>query len=117
MRDLNAAALNGNDRARLALDMFAYRVKKYIGAYAAAMNGADIILFTGGIGENDFNIRARVCEGLSFMGAELDKKRNEGARGIDIDLTAAASHVKICALTTNEELVIAQDTFALCQSE
>lgn len=117
MRDLNTAALNGNDRARLALDMFVYRVKKYIGAYAAAMNGADIILFTGGIGENDFGVRARVCEGLSYMGAEIDKERNEGACGIDIDLTAAASRVKICALTTNEELVIAQDTFSLCQSE
>ncbi|MDR2557132.1 MAG: acetate kinase [Bacteroidales bacterium] len=113
MRDLNAAALGGNDRARLALDMFAYRVKKYIGAYAAAMDGVDIIIFTGGIGENDFGIRARICGGMSFMGAILDVKRNDGLRGEDADLTADGSRVKICVLTTNEELVIAQDTFSL----
>jgi acetate kinase len=113
MRDLDAAVLQGNDRARLAVDMFAYRVKKYIGSYAAAMGGVDIILFTGGIGENNFDVRARICEGLSFMGATLDLARNSGLCGEDADLTATGSKVKICVLTTNEELVIAQDTFAL----
>ncbi|MDR1973687.1 MAG: acetate kinase [Bacteroidales bacterium] len=110
MRDLNAAASAGNDRARLALDMFAYRVKKYIGAYAAAMGGVDVILFTGGIGENDFVIRARICKGLEFMGAVLDVRRNDGLRGVDTDLTADGSRVKICLMTTNEELVIARET-------
>ncbi|MDR0763439.1 MAG: acetate kinase [Bacteroidales bacterium] len=110
MRDLNVAASSGNDRARLAVEMFAYRVKKYIGAYAAAMGGVDIIIFTGGIGENDFGIRARICDGLSFMGATLNTAKNNGLRGEDADLTADNSRVKICVLTTNEELVIAQDT-------
>ncbi len=112
MRDLHAAAAEGNKRASLALDMFAYRVKKYIGAYAAAMSGVDIILFTGGIGENNFNMRARICEGLSFMGAELDLSKNNGVNS-DADLTAEGSRVKICVITTNEELVIAQETLKL----
>jgi acetate kinase len=113
MRDLNAAVRENNNRARLALDMFAYRVKKYIGAYAAAMGGVDIIIFTGGIGENDFSIRVRICEGLQFMGAELDVAKNDDLRAIDTDISTAKSKVKICLLTTNEELVIAQDTFKL----
>ncbi|MDE7090266.1 MAG: acetate kinase, partial [Bacteroidales bacterium] len=113
MRDLWAAAESGNDRARLALDMFIYRVKKYIGAYAAAMGGADIILFTGGIGENDFHVRARVCEGLEFMGVSLDKKINDGLRGEDTVISAADSKVKVLLVSTDEEKVIATDTYRL----
>ncbi|MDE6307328.1 MAG: acetate kinase, partial [Bacteroidales bacterium] len=113
MRDLWAAAESGNDRARLALDMFIYRVKKYIGAYAAAMGGADIILFTGGIGENDFHVRARVCEGLEFMGVSLDKKINDGLRGEDTVISTADSKVKVLLVSTDEEKVIATDTYRL----
>lgn len=113
MRDLWAAAESGNDRARLALDMFIYRVKKYVGAYAAAMGGADIILFTGGIGENDYQVRARVCEGLEFMGVSIDKKVNDGLRGEDKVLSTPDSKVKVLLVSTDEEKVIATDTYRL----
>ncbi|MDE6106979.1 MAG: acetate kinase [Bacteroidales bacterium] len=113
MRDLWAAAESGNDRARLALDMFIYRVKKYVGAYAAAMGGADIILFTGGIGENDFHVRARVCEGLEYMGVSLDRKLNDGLRGEDTVISTPDSKVKVLLVSTDEEKVIATDTYRL----
>ena len=113
MRDLWAAADSGNDRARLALDMFIYRVKKYVGAYAAAMGGVDIILFTGGIGENDFHVRARVCEGLEYMGVSLDKKINDGLRGEDTVISTPDSKVKVLLVSTDEEKVIATDTYRL----
>lgn len=113
MRDLWAAADSGNDRARLALDMFIYRVKKYVGAYAAAMGGADIILFTGGIGENDHHVRARVCEGLEYMGVSFDKKLNDGLRGEDTVLSTPDSKVKVLLVSTDEEKVIATDTYRL----
>jgi acetate kinase len=117
MRDLWAAAEEGNKRAKLALDMFIYRVKKYIGAYAAAMNGVDVILFTGGIGENDFGVREEVCEGLEFMGVKIDKKVNFKLRGEDTVISAPDSKVKILLLTTDEELVIATDTYEIVTSK
>ncbi|GHV34789.1 acetate kinase [Bacteroidia bacterium] len=113
MRDLWAAAEEGNKRAQLALDMFIYRVKKYVGAYAAAMGGVDVILFTGGIGENDFNVREEVCEGLEFMGVKIDKKVNFKLRGEDTVLSTSDSKVKVLLLTTDEELVIATDTYEI----
>lgn len=113
MRDLHNAAEQGNKRAKLALDMYAYRVKKYIGAYAAAMGGVDIIVFTGGIGENDFLIREWSCEGLEYMGVEFDKKANDGVKGKDIVLSKPGSKVKVIAVSTNEELVIATDTLEI----
>jgi acetate kinase len=116
MRDLWAAAENGNERAKLALDMFIYRVKKYIGAYAAAMGGVDVILFTGGIGENDFAVRKAVCEGLEFMGVKLDKEVNNKLRGKDTLISTEDSKVKLLLLTTDEELVIAMDTYEIVKS-
>ncbi|NSW44921.1 MAG: acetate kinase [Bacteroidales bacterium] len=110
MRDLHAAMEQGNKRAELALKMYAYRVKKYIGAYAAALGGVDLIIFTGGIGENDYIIRRWSCEGLEFMGVKFDKDKNCGVKGKDVVISTDDSKVKVMAVTTNEELVIATDT-------
>jgi acetate kinase len=115
MRDLESAAKEGNKRAELALDMFSYRVKKYVGAYAAAMGGADVILFTGGIGENASNVREAVCKNMEYMGVKLDEKLNNGLRGEDTVLSTPDSRVKVLLLTTDEELVIATDTYNLCK--
>ena len=111
-RDIDRAVREGNARANLAREMFIYRVKKYIGAYAAAMNGVDIIVFTGGIGENDEVIRAGVTEGLSFLGAELDAEANN-VRGVERVISTPTSKVKVCIIPTDEELMIASDTAAL----
>ncbi len=110
MRDIEGAMGEGNERAKLAFDMFVYRVKKYIGSYAAAMGGVDLILFTGGIGENGCMMRNDVCEGLEFLGVEFDAELNKGKRGQDLELTKPGSKTKVVMVTTNEELVIAQDT-------
>jgi acetate kinase len=110
MRDLENAAEKGNERAQLALDMYYYRVKKYVGAYAAAMDGVDIVIFTGGIGENDSILREKVSVALDFMGIDFDVDANRGVRGKDKLLTKPESRVKVMAITTNEELVIASDT-------
>ncbi len=107
-RDLYEAADSGNERAQLAIEMFAYSVKKYVGAYAAAMNGLDAIVFTAGVGENTPDIRERVCNGLSFMGVEIDTEANQTRN--EADVATAASRVRIFNIPTNEELVIAQDT-------
>ena len=111
MRDIETAAENGNERAKLALDMFAYRVKKYVGAYAAAMGGVDLIIFTGGIGENDFETRRKVLEDLGFLGVEFDFERNHLLKGKVAILTKPGSKVVSMVMPTNEELVIATDTF------
>lgn len=110
MRDLENAAVQGNERAQLALDMYYYRVKKYIGAYAAAMDGVDLIIFTGGIGENDPILREKVSTAIDFMGIDFDVEANRGVRGKDKLLTKPNSKVKVMVITTNEELVIATDT-------
>jgi len=110
MRDLEIASAKGNERAQLAIDMYYYRVKKYVGAYAAVMDGVDLIIFTGGIGENDDNIRAHVSEAIDFMGVDFDADANKGVRGQDKILTKPNSRVKVMSITTNEELVIATDT-------
>lgn len=110
MRDLHKAAEEGNAKARLAIRMFCYRVKKYIGAYAAALGGVDIVLFTGGIGENDFAVREEICRGLEFLGIRFDTAKNKGLRGEDAILTEAGSAVKVVVVTTDEEKVIATDT-------
>ena len=112
-RDLAAASEAGNDRARLALDMFAYATKKYVGAYAAAMGGIDCLVFTAGIGENDSFIRAKVTEGLEFLGIEIDKEENAKRTGDIHDITAKGGKVKVLVIPTNEELVIARDTARL----
>jgi acetate kinase len=110
MRDVEQAAANGNERARLALDMYAYRVKKYIGAYAAAMSGVDLIIFAGGIGENDVDTRQRILDGLGFLGVDFDPERNL-IRGKEAIATRPGSRVVCMTMPTNEELVIAVDTY------
>ena len=114
-RDLAAAAKEGNDRARLALDMFAYATKKYVGAYAAAMGGIDCLVFTAGIGENDCSIREKVTDGLGFLGIEIDKEENAVRTGEIHDITAKGGKVKVLVIPTNEELVIARDTARLAK--
>ena len=113
-RDLDEAAKEGNERAALALEKFIYEVKKFIGAYASAMGGVDAIVFTAGIGENSIDLRRRICEGLEYMGIEMDAEKNN-TRGQEVDVSAAGSKVKIFVIPTNEELMIAMDTAALCK--
>ena len=111
-RDLEKAAKEGNERAQLALDKFAYEVRKYIGSYAAAMGGVDIITFTAGLGENGPDMRESICEGLGFLGVHVDHDKNQ-VRGKETDISAADSTVKVYVIPTNEELMIARDTLAL----
>jgi acetate kinase len=110
MREIESEALAGNDRAALALDVFCYRVRKYIGAYAAAMGGVDAVVFTGGIGVNSPIVRAKSIEDLGYMAAHIDHAVNDESKGGDVEISAAGSKVRIFAVLTNEELVIALDT-------
>ncbi len=112
-RDIESAASQGDKRAILTLNLLFYRVLKYIGAYTAAMNGCDLIVFTGGIGENDPHIREMVGTHLEYLGVDFDQNANNGVRGKDVILTKQGSRVKMATVTTNEELVIAQDTMKL----
>ncbi len=107
-RDLDAAAAEGNERAQLALDIFAYSVKKYIGSYTAALGGVDAVVFTAGLGENSAEMRAKIVEGLEYLGIEIDAEKN--AKRGTVDITGANSKVKVFVIPTNEELVIAMDT-------
>ena len=116
MRDVEQAAANGNYRAQLSLDMYAYRVKKYIGSYAAAMGGVDLIIMAGGIGENDVDTRRRILEGMEFLGVQFDPERNN-TRGKEVILTKPGSPVVSMVMPTNEELVIAIDTFNIVKNE
>ncbi len=113
-RDIDAAVREGNQRADLARRMFIYRVKKYIGAYAAALNGVDILVFTGGIGENDAYIRGEIAKGLGFLGIRIDEAKNRNSRGEEILLSTPDSRVKVCVIPTDEELMIASDTLERC---
>ncbi len=108
-RDLDAAADKGNHRAQLALDIFQYQVKKFIGSYAAAMGGVDAIVFTAGVGENSSAMRAKICEGLEYMGVKIDPEKNK-LRGQAVDISAPGATVKTLIIPTNEELMIAMDT-------
>ena len=111
-RDLEAAAKAGNKRAELAIDVFAYRVAKYVGAYTAAMNGVDNIVFTAGIGENCALVRTKVCSYLGYLGITIDEEAN-GKRGEEIIISTPDSKVKVLVVPTNEELAIARETVAL----
>ena len=111
-RDLEAAAKAGNKRAELAIDVFAYRVAKYVGAYTAAMNGVDNIVFTAGIGENCALVRTKVCSYLGYLGITIDEEAN-GKRGEEIEISTPDSKVKVLVVPTNEELAIARETVAL----
>ena len=113
-RDLGAAAAAGNERAKLALDVFDYDVIKYIGSYAAVMNGVDAICFTAGIGENNIEMRANVCSHLGYLGAKLDPEKNN-VRGEERIISTDDSKVKILLVPTNEELAIARETLALAK--
>ncbi len=111
-RDLDAAAKDGNERAQVAVKAFAYRVAKYVGAYAAAMNGVDAIAFTAGIGENDGKVRKMICERLGFLGITIDDAKN-AIRGEEIIISTPDSKVKVLVIPTNEELAICRETVAL----
>lgn len=113
MRDIDRAYDEGNPEAILARDMHYRRIKKFVGEYAAEMGGVDLIVFTGGVGENSSEMRESVCEGLEFMGVHFDKAANQGARGVNKMLSTPDSKVKVAMVATNEELVIATDTYNL----
>ncbi|MFN8254735.1 MAG: acetate kinase [Bacteroidales bacterium] len=113
MREIESAMEQGNERAKLGVEMYAYRIKKYLGAYTAAMGGLDILIFTGGIGENDDLIRKLVVEDMEFIGLKLDESINKGLRKREAQIQHKDSKVKILVIPTNEELVIAMDTLEL----
>lgn len=112
-RDIEEAAQNGNERAQLALDVFAYKVRKYIGGYVAAMGGVDAIVFTAGLGENSISIRAKICQGLEYLGTRIDPEKNN-IRGQAQEISVDGAKVKLFVIPTNEELVIARDTKSIC---
>lgn len=116
-RDIENAMMEGNERAKLASDMLNYQIKKFVGAYTAAMGGLDCIVFTGGIGENDKIVRQEVCAGMEFFGLSIDPALND-RKGRDIvDITGPDSKVKVLIICTNEELMIARDTMALVKKD
>jgi acetate kinase len=110
MRDLEAAASEGNEKALLALNMYAYKVKKFIGSYIAVLNGLDLLVFTGGVGENDFKMRAMICSDMEFLGIKFDFDANNGVRGKDQVISKPESKATVMCITTDEEFVIASDT-------
>jgi acetate kinase len=112
MREIEAGVKSGNERAKVAFDIYEYRIRKYIGAYAVALDGVDAIVFTAGIGENSPFLRQRVCEGLGFLGVTIDPEKNN-SRGKEVDITGDGSKVKVLVIPTNEELVIARDTMEI----
>ena len=117
MRDLLKAFQEGNDRARLALQMYTYRIRKYIGMYSASMNGVDLIVFTGGVGENAVLIRNMCCTDMEYLGIDFDEEKNKKAIGIEGELTAQDSKVRVLCVPTNEELVIARDTARIIDND
>lgn len=110
MREIEAAVFAGHPRAKLAIDMYNYRIKKFVGSYAAAMGGLDILVFTGGVGENQWATRAAVCKNMEFMGIDFDAEKNEGCRGKEIILSTPESKVVVIVVPTDEEMMIAIDT-------
>lgn len=115
MREVESAAAEGDERAILALKMYDYRVKKYIGSYAAAMGGVDIVVFTGGIGENAVEARENICKDLEFLGLEFDKQHNDGVHSKEVVISKEGSRVTVIVVPTNEEFVIASDTLRIAQ--
>ena len=113
MREIEDAEAEGNEIAKLALDMYNYRIKKYVGAYAAAMGGCDIIVFTAGVGENQWKTREVVCENMEYMGVKFDREKNRGLRGTETVISTPDSKVKVVIVPTDEELMIATDTMNL----
>lgn len=117
MRDIENAIAEGNDRARLALDMYEYRIKKYIGSYAAALEGFDVLVFTGGVGENQTGTRQKVCDGLAFMGVKIDRELNKVSHGKEVLLSTPDSTVKVVVIPTDEEFMIAKDTLEIVEKK
>ncbi|GHT33844.1 acetate kinase [Bacteroidia bacterium] len=113
MRDLEKATSEGNSQAQTALEVFAYRIKKYIGAYAAALGGLDVLIFTGGIGENSWGARSAACKDMEFFDIEIDETKNDGLRGKETVISPENRRVKVIVVPTDEEFMIAQDTLAL----
>lgn len=116
MRDVENAIKDGNERAKLAWDMYEYRIKKYIGSYIAALGGVDVIIFTGGVGENQTVTREYVCNGLGFMGLKIDNELNAKSRGKEIELSTPESKVRVVVIPTDEEFMIASDTLEIVNS-
>jgi acetate kinase len=117
MRDIQNNIEAGNKQAALAVEMFQYRVKKYIGSYVAALGGLDVLVFTGGIGENNFSMRELICDGLEYLGIRIDKKQNEGSIGEEIILSPENAKVKVVVIPTDEELMIASDTLQIVNNK
>ena len=117
MRDIETAVANGNERAKLAVDMYEYRIKKYMGSYAAALGGVDVIVFTGGVGENMTEMRENVCSGLGFMGVKIDKAINTKSHGVEVLISTPDSKVKVVVIPTDEEYMIASDTLEIIQKQ
>jgi acetate kinase len=115
MREIIEEADDGNKNARLALEIYCYRLKKYIGSYVAAMGGLDALVFTAGVGENAPVVRQLTCENMGFFGIEVDEARNKAAIGTQTDISAENSRARILTIPTNEELVIARDTIRIIQ--
>ena len=113
MRKLLEAEAAGSERAKLAVDVFCYRLRKYVGAYVAALGGLDALVFTGGIGENAPAVRARAIAGLDALGITIAEGRNEGARGVEAEISPAGAPCSVQVIPTNEELLIARDTFRI----
>ena len=117
MRDLEAAVAQGDERASMTLDVYNYRIKKYIGAYAAAMGGCDILVWTGGVGENQWKTRRVVCQDMEYMGMKIDVEKNHGMRGEEMVISTPDSKVTIMVVPTDEENMIASDTLDILQSK
>jgi acetate kinase len=117
MRDVIEAIEEGNEEAKLAYEMYAYRIKKYIGSYAAVLNGLDAIVFTAGVGENDYSIRQLICTELEFLGINLDAEKNKLRSKVNREVNTANSAVKILVIPTNEELEIVKQCFKLLESK
>jgi acetate kinase len=115
MREIEAAVAEGDERAILALSVYNYRIKKYIGAYAAVLGGVDILIFTGGVGENQWSTRRAVCTGMEYMGMKLDPEKNDGMRGEEMVISAPDSRVTIMVVPTDEEFMIASDTMEILE--
>jgi acetate kinase len=117
MRDIEEFAKKGNLRAKLAVDVFCYRIKKYIGAYTAVLNVVDVLVFTGGIGENAASLRQQICAGLTQIGIQLDRAANQAAIAKESEISAKASKVKVLVIPTNEQVAIANDTYELTRTK
>jgi len=117
MREILSASNDSHTNAKLALEIYCYRLKKYIGSYIAAMNGLDNLVFTGGVGENSPDVRALTCQGMEYLGIKIDQNKNLAAKAVEADVAADDSRARILVIPTNEELVIARDTLRLMNQQ